>query len=98
MLYQIAQHDGMLPAGQADKAIARTSRAEVHHYRMDHFGPFSPEHHLTVEPTPATSSAASTTPGCKPFVTGAPVRPMQPAGVFSNRRRNPTGAGSAELG
>ena len=48
MLYQIAKHDGMLPAGQADKAIARTSRAEVHHYRMDHFGPFSPEHHLTV--------------------------------------------------
>ena len=48
VLYQIAQHDGMLPAGQVDKAIARTPRPEVRRYHMDHFGPFSPEHHPTV--------------------------------------------------
>jgi pimeloyl-ACP methyl ester carboxylesterase len=44
VLYQIAQHDGMLPAGAIGKAIPRTPRAEVRRYPMDHFGPFSPEH------------------------------------------------------
>ena len=48
VLYQIAQHDGMLPAGAVDKAIARTPRAEVQRYPMEHFGPFSPEHHSAV--------------------------------------------------
>jgi uncharacterized protein len=48
VLYQIAQHDGMLPAGAVDKAISRTPRAEVRRYPMDHFGPFSPEHHPAV--------------------------------------------------
>jgi dienelactone hydrolase len=48
VLYQIAQHDGMLPAGAVDKAIPRTPRAEVRRYPTDHFGPFSPEHHPAV--------------------------------------------------
>jgi uncharacterized protein len=48
VLYQIAQHDGMPSAGQAGKAIPRTPRAEVKRYPMDHFGPFSPEHHPAV--------------------------------------------------
>jgi dienelactone hydrolase len=48
VLYQIARHDGMPSAGQADKAIPRTPRAEVKRYPMDHFGPFSPEHHPAV--------------------------------------------------
>jgi acetyl esterase/lipase len=48
VLYQVAQHDGMLSAGQVDKAISRTPRAEVQHYPMDHFGPFNPKHQPTV--------------------------------------------------
>ncbi len=48
VLYQIARHDGMPSAGQVDKAIPRTARPEVRRYPMDHFGPFSPEHHPTV--------------------------------------------------
>jgi dienelactone hydrolase len=48
VLYQIARHDGMPSAGQVDKAIPRTPRAEVKRYPMDHFGPFSPEHHPAV--------------------------------------------------
>ena len=48
VLYQIAQHDGMPSAGQVDKAIPRTPRAEVKRHPMDHFGPFSPEHHPAV--------------------------------------------------
>ena len=48
VLYQIAQHDGMPTTGQVDKAIPRTPRAEVRRYPMDHFGPFSPEHHPAV--------------------------------------------------
>lgn len=48
VLYQIAQHDGMPSAGQVDKAIPRTPRAEVKRYPMDHFGPFSPEHQPAV--------------------------------------------------
>ena len=48
VLYQIAQHDGMLPAGAVDKAIPHTPRAEVRRYPMDHFGPFRPEHHPAV--------------------------------------------------
>jgi uncharacterized protein len=48
VLYQIAQHDGMPTTGQVDKAILRTPRAEVRRYPMDHFGPFSPEHHPAV--------------------------------------------------
>ena len=57
LLYQIAQHDGMLPGGAIDKAIPRTPRAEVRHYPMGHFGPFSPEHHPAVATHAATSSA-----------------------------------------
>jgi pimeloyl-ACP methyl ester carboxylesterase len=48
VLYQIAQHDGAPSAGQVDKAIPRTPRAEAQRYPMDHFGPFSPEHQPTV--------------------------------------------------
>ena len=48
VLYQIGQHDGMLPGGAIDKAIPRTPRAEVRRYPMDHFGPFSPEHQPAV--------------------------------------------------
>ena len=48
VLYQIARHDGMPSAGQVDKAIPRTSRAEVQRYPMDHFGPFSPEYQPAV--------------------------------------------------
>jgi quorum-quenching protein AidA len=48
VLYQVAEHDGMLSAGQVDKAIARTPRAQAQRYPMDHFGPFSPEHHPAV--------------------------------------------------
>jgi dienelactone hydrolase len=53
VLYQIAQHDGMLPAGAADKAILHTAQAEVQRYPTDHFGPFRPEHH------PAVATGAS---------------------------------------
>jgi hypothetical protein len=56
VLYQIARHDGMPSAGQVDKFIPRTPRAEVKRYPMDHFGPFSPEHHPAVADEPATSS------------------------------------------
>jgi hypothetical protein len=48
VLYQVAQHDGMPAAGQVDKAITRTPRAEVKRYPMDYFGPFSPEHQPAV--------------------------------------------------
>jgi hypothetical protein len=48
VLYQIAEHDGMLPTGAVGKAIARTPGAEVRRYPMDHFGPFRPEHHTAV--------------------------------------------------
>jgi pimeloyl-ACP methyl ester carboxylesterase len=47
VLYQIAQHDGT-PTGQTDKAITRTPRAQAQRYPIDHFGPFSPEHHHAV--------------------------------------------------
>ena len=53
VLYQIAQHDGMPSAGGVEKAIPRTARPEVQRYPMDHFGPFSPEHH------PAVATGAS---------------------------------------
>jgi pimeloyl-ACP methyl ester carboxylesterase len=48
VLYQVARQDGMLSAGQVDKAVPRTPRAEVRRYPMDHFGPFSPEHQPNV--------------------------------------------------
>jgi pimeloyl-ACP methyl ester carboxylesterase len=48
VLYQIAQHDGMLPAGAVDKVIPRTPRAEVRRYPMGHFGPFRPGHYPIV--------------------------------------------------
>jgi pimeloyl-ACP methyl ester carboxylesterase len=48
VLYQIAQHDGMPSAGQVDKAIPRTPRAEIKRYPMDQFGPFSPDHQPAV--------------------------------------------------
>jgi hypothetical protein len=48
VLYQIAQHDGMLPEGAADKAILHTPQAQVLRYPTDHFGPFRPEHHPAV--------------------------------------------------
>jgi len=57
VLYQIAQHDGMLPAGAVDKAIPRTAGPRSGATPRATSGPSAPNTTPPSPPTPATSSA-----------------------------------------
>jgi len=62
VLYQIAQHDGILPAGAVDRAIARTPGPKYSATPWTTSGPSAPSTTPPWQSAPATSSAASTTP------------------------------------
>jgi len=86
VLDQIARHDGMPSAGEVDKAIPRTPRAEAQRFPIDHFGPFSLEHH----PTIATDASDFLRPprdiSCTLRVTGTRAGPWRLPGYQGCRR------------
>ena len=44
LLFQVGEHDGMVPFAPIEKAVSMAPQAQLVRYPMDHFGCFSPEH------------------------------------------------------
>jgi hypothetical protein len=44
ILFQIGEHDGMVPLAPIEEAAAKAPHAQLVRYPMNHFGCFSPEH------------------------------------------------------